>query len=92
MKTLGYKLWSWLYKLSKKSIKRSILNRYHNDIKCPNCREWFSVSGVEYKHTHTRTPDTDLSACTCGQCGYTSYWSPFIAPFPVLTDEKGNPL
>ena len=79
-----------IYLWSQKKIKESHLNRAGNDIKCPNCNEWFSVSGVKYKHKYES--DDGLGYCTCGQCSHTSIWSYNLAPFAVLVDENEVPI
>lgn len=84
------KLWKWLYKLSKRKVREGHLSKYHADIKCPNCKEWFSITGIDHEHK------VDLkefgSACTCGNCGHLSYWNQVAFPFPALCDKDGNIL
>ena len=86
-----YKLWKWLFLRSKKELKDISLNKYHNDIKCPYCNEWFSISGVEYKHKILAENELFIPII-CGQCKNQSNWSPHIAPFLVLVDDTGSPL
>lgn len=85
------KLWKWLYKLSERKIRDEHLSRYYNDIKCPNCKQWFSVSGKFYKHKQDIMADWG-SSCECGNCGHISYWNQVALPFPALADEDGNIL
>jgi len=79
-----------LYLHSKEKIQTRHLAKYGCDLKCPCCNEWFSVSGVEYKHVHEAM--SFGSACTCGQCGTKSYWNMEAAPVPLLSDENGVPI
>ena len=85
------KLWKWLYTLSRKKVKQEHLNKYHCDIKCPNCNEWFSISGVNHKHEHISEPDFGFHV-RCGQCGHDSYWNAVAAPVLLRCDERGMPL
>lgn len=84
------KLWKWLYKLSKRNVRNEHLDKYHVDIKCPNCKEWFSITGIDHEHK------ADLkefgSAYTCGKCEHLSYWNQEVFPFPALCDKDGNIL
>ena len=84
------KFWKWLFLLSKKHYKDEHLKKQGNDMLCPSCNEWFSVSGIEYKHKQEST--LGLHKCTCGQCSEVSYWSSNIAPFLVLTDSEEQPI
>jgi len=68
------------------------LKRLGTDIKCPNCNEWFSVSGIKYKHHNAKSPDHDYWICTCGQCGFKSNWSGNIIPGLIRVDDNGNPV
>ena len=86
------KIWYWLYKICLQEIKKCHMKIWNTDIKCPNCNEWFSVSGVMHKHEHVRKPNSDLSEVVCGQCGHHSFWSAHLAPCLVLVDENGKPL
>lgn len=82
--------WSRIYKYSKDKVREEHLAKWHNDIKCPNCNEWFSVSGIQYKHDQESIWFGCI--CTCGQCNYKSYWNLEAFPFPALADKDGNPL
>ena len=83
--------WEKLYLLSEKKYKEAHINKHHNDIKCPNCKMWFSVSGIKYNHKHL--PENDLFIpVQCGQCGEISNWSPNIAPVLIRVDNSGNPI
>lgn len=84
------KFWKWLYKLSHRKIRDWHLNKYHTDIKCPNCNEWFSVTGQF--HRHVQEPMDWGSSCSCGNCGYVSYWNQEAFPFPARCDKDGNIL
>lgn len=85
------KFWKWLHKISKQKVKEQHLNKYHNDIKCPNCKEWFSISGVENKHECLSKPDFGFHV-KCGKCSHQSYWNAVAAPVLLRCDEKGTPL
>jgi hypothetical protein len=66
------------------------MDTHHNDIKCVNCNEWYSISGVLYNHTLV---DTTFGVKTvCGQCEHASYWNLDVAPVAILCDNRGNPL
>ena len=86
------KFWKYIFLMSKRRFKRAHLNRVHNDIKCPTCKEWFSISGIEHNHKLEVEPDKGYDVCTCGQCEEKSYWSSDIAPFPVLVNKEGFPV
>lgn len=81
-------IWSKLYLFSKKKVQENHLTKWGCDLKCPSCDEWFSVSAVEYKHTHEAI--WFGSICTCGQCKHKSYWNMMAAPVPLLCDENGG--
>lgn len=81
-------LWERVYKYSKDKVKEAHLIKNGCDIKCPNCNEWFSVSGIEYKHTQESV--WFGSSCICGQCNHKSYWNMIAAPVPLLCNESGE--
>ena len=83
--------WKWLYKLSKRKVKEAHLKTVGSDIKCPNCKQWFSVSGVEHKHSHMSEPEFGFHI-KCGACGHESYWNAVAAPVLLRCDENGTPL
>ena len=89
-KTLKHRLASWVLHKAKSIIKEEHLKVHRNDIRCPNCKEWFSISGEEHKH-YVETNGC-LYLCTCGKCNHTSHWNPNIAPALILCDEKGMPI
>lgn len=80
-----------IFKWSRKKVREEKLNKYGTDIKCPNCKEWFSVSGVDHKHEHVSEPEFGFHV-KCGQCEHESYWNAVAAPVLLNCDEKGNPL
>ena len=80
------RMYLWIYN----KVRKAHLAKYKNDIKCTNCNEWYSISGLKYKHEY-KSLDFGYSA-TCGQCGKTTYWNTQIAPVPFLCDENGIPL
>ena len=86
-----YAFWRWVYLLAEKKSKQIHLKRHGNDIKCPRCKEWFSVSGLKYNHTFGQENDLFI-VVRCGQCGCVSNWSPNIAPVLVRVDNDGNPV
>lgn len=86
------KILKFIFIRSRDKIMSRSLNKNHNDIKCPNCNEWFSVSGIEHNHHNKYDEDNDFFRCKCGKCDYTSNWSPSIAPVLVLVDSKGDPV
>lgn len=84
------KFWQWALRLSKKKIMEQHLKEVGNDIKCPNCNEWFSVSGVDHKHT---SHNEEFGVSTeCGKCNHWSYWNLDAAPVPLLCNSQGTPL
>lgn len=85
------KLWSWLYKLSRREIEKSHLNRNYCDVKCPNCKEWFSISGVLHQHEHVSCPEFGYHL-RCGQCNHESYWNAVSAPILLLCDSEGHQI
>lgn len=82
-----------LRKLSRyidKLYRKEHLRVHKNDIKCPNCNEWYSLSGINHKHY---IEDTEFGVKTsCGQCSYASFWNLEIAPVAILCNESGTPL
>ena len=82
-----------LRKLSRyidKLYRKEHLKVHKNDIKCTNCNEWYSISGINHKH---HIEDTEFGVKTsCGQCGNTSYWNLEIAPVAILCNDSGIPL
>ena len=78
-----------IYLWVRKAIKNRHLAARHNDIKCANCKEWFSISGIRFNHEYERH-DWGYQV-KCGQCGHVSYWNCECAPFPVQCDENGEP-
>ena len=90
MNNLKARILKLLFLFAKKSYKKEHLRKTGNDIKCPNCKEWFSISGIQYEHKYQGREYG--CSCTCGQCGYVSNWNLEAFPFPTLCDEKGNPI
>jgi C4-type Zn-finger protein len=88
---MNIKFWKWLYFLAKKKIKEAHLVKHHNDMKCPNCNEWHSISGLKYNHDFLERVDGIIST-RCGQCQKVSYWNQEIAPVLVLCNRDGIPL
>ena len=84
------KLINMIYLWSKKKIEKDHLKNHKCDIKCNKCKEWYSVSGVEFKH-QIKSLDFGYST-VCGKCGEKSYWNSIAAPVPLLCDESGNPI
>lgn len=79
-----------IYLWAKGKIKEEHLKKHKNDIKCENCNEWYSVSGVEYKH---EIGSFDYGYFTvCGKCGEKSYWNTVAAPVALLCDKNGTPI
>lgn len=86
-----YDLWKWLFNFSRKKFKEEHLKTYHNDIRCPNCREWFSISGIDHKHEYVSEPEWGVEVM-CGKCKHLSYWNLVAFPIPVLSNENGSPI
>ncbi len=83
------KLLKKIYFWVRKAIRNNHLKTRFNDIKCNNCGEWFSISGVRFNHEY-KNCDWGYQV-KCGQCKHVGYWNCEIAPFPVRCDEKGRP-
>lgn len=85
----------WMYKklhqFSANKVKELHLKKYGADIKCPNCNQWFSISGIGNKHEHVSKPEFGYHV-KCGACNHESYWNAVAAPVLLLCDEKGTPL
>jgi len=88
--SLRKKLYTLLYRWSRQKVRTHSLKKHGCDIKCPNCNEWFSVSGIDWKHEHVSEPDWGFHV-RCGKCGHESYWNAVAAPILMLCDESGNP-
>lgn len=80
------KVYLWV----RKAIKDHHLSIHHNDIRCDNCKEWFSISGVRFNHNY-KNHDWGYEV-KCGQCEHTSYWNCIYFPFPARCDETGKPI
>ena len=83
-------LWKWLYNLSSRKIQDNHLKKTGSDIKCPNCNDWFSVSGINHEHTHISKPEWGYHL-KCGKCNHDSYWNADIAPMLLHCDCDGKP-
>ena len=82
--------WTWLFKLSRRKVREAHMKKHHNDIKCPNCNHWFSVSGVDANHAEIAKPKWGFSVM-CGACKHVSHWNAVAAPVLLLCDESGTP-
>lgn len=79
-----------IIKFSIKKHQKLHLLKHKNDIRCTNCSEWYSTSGIFYKH---HIEDTDFGVKTkCGQCSYISYWNLEIAPAAIKCNSEGIPV
>ncbi len=87
--SLKGRLFKNIYLWVRKAIKKQHLAVHRNDIKCNNCNEWLSISGIRFSHNY-KSHDWGYQV-KCGQCGHVSYWNCDYAPFPVRCDENGNP-
>lgn len=85
-----HSFWKWAYKKVKTKARNSHLAVYHNDIKCPTCNEWFSISGITSNHTITHSSCDTYSFTTCGQCKHTSKWNLVAFPFPALVTKDNG--
>ena len=77
----------WLYQYIEEDAQR----QHGADIRCPGCKEWFSVSGIKYKHTYVEDIQWGCKV-KCGQCGEVSNWNLVAAPVPLRCDEEGSIL
>jgi len=89
------KLHTRLYSYFYDQVTKRHLKRTGTDIKCPSCNEWFSVSGVKYKHKKRFYDPVNMNelsyyVCSCGQCGHESKWTGDLAPFLVLLQDDGT--
>lgn len=85
-------------------IKRTVLakiyiwakNQYHNtrtlDMRCPKCKDWYSVSGIEYEHEYVKPEPYFGCATRCGKCGHLSFWNLLEPSEVTLCDVNGNPI
>ncbi len=80
----------WLYKYSRE-FYRDYHCRHFVDMKCLGCNEWFSLSGVLYKHNYIEPAPEFGVKVICGQCGYVNYYNLAAAPLPLICDYKGTP-
>jgi len=88
---LIHKIYLW----AKSKLKEDYLRRMGNDIKCPNCKEWASITSLtgENKRELVQLPlMTGVEKRTCGQCGEVSYWVWGIIPGYSRVSEKGEVL
>jgi hypothetical protein len=85
------RVWKWLHQFSEKKYKEAHLNKYHSDIKCPNCEEWFSISGIKHNHEAVSKPDWGFHV-KCGLCKHESYWNAVAAPVLLIAKPNGDPL
>ena len=85
------KFWKKVYLFAEKKVRENHLKKHHNDIKCPNCNVWFSVSGLRYKHMNLDCAENIISI-ECGQCKEVSHWNSQIAPVLILCDINGVPI
>ena len=89
-----YKILKKLYLFIREELKKEHLKIRHNDIKCPYCNEWFSISEIRFKHKiyDKNKENPEVVTCTCGQCKFTSYWNTAIAPVLVRCNKDGWPV
>lgn len=67
------KFWKWLYLYAEKKIRKTHMEKYKTDIKCPKCKTWHAVSGIRYNHEVL--VDTKQEFITkCGQCETVTEW------------------
>ncbi len=84
------KFWIWLFKKARNEIKENHLKEKGADLKCPQCNEWLSVSGVDYKH---QMFDEEFGAMViCGKCNGQSYWNMVAAPVALHCNSQGTPI
>ena len=92
-KSRKLKLFHRCYNYLIKLIKEEHLICFKNDIKCSCCNVWFSISGINHKHTYeSHKTNDDIFVAKCGQCGTTTFWNCVIAPVLIRCDEEGNPI
>lgn len=79
------KLWYWLFKLSKKKIKRNYMDAYRHDRECPNCKVWTSEVGGVISLNYQESTKQEIMECK--QCGYKSVWNTY-AMVPMLEEQQ----
>lgn len=84
------KLWVFLYKLSKRKLKDAHMKKFRSDIKCPQCKRWFSETSIFHKHEHVSEPTFGFHL-KCGACEGESFWNAEIAPVLIRCNENGIP-
>jgi hypothetical protein len=77
------KFYRWLRLWAAKKTHQYV----HCNIKCPKCNTWSSeIEGI-------KVGDMDWGyTWKCGQCNEETYWNSCIFPFPVISDQVGNPI
>lgn len=92
-KSLKFRFWNYLRQKSISKIK-DIHSKKYADIKCPNCEEWFSISGIDYKHISTKIKYNNniILQCKCGKCQTTNYWNLSLCPAPIISNKFGTPI
>ncbi len=83
------KIYFWAYQ----NCKKTYLHIHKNDMVCPNCKEWFSITSLKKENTRTGIDLKNMKDCekiVCGQCDYTSYWVWGIIPAYSRVDKQGN--
>jgi hypothetical protein len=85
------RIYKRLLKFCRNKVREQHLQKYNNDVKCPNCNDWFSLSSLNYKHEHVTNPSWGFHL-KCGQCKHESYWNAEIAPVLILCNANGIPL
>ncbi len=86
------KLYAKLYLWAKQKYRDVHLDTYYNDIKCPNCNEWFSITGIQHKHQYVKPEPWFGYAVECGNCKHLSYWNCVAFPFPARCKDNGDPI
>lgn len=85
-----YQLLKFLHKRVENAIREDHLKQRGNDIRCPGCNTWFSVSALYHKHERIADKDWGCSI-KCGKCDGVSHWNLVAFPFPALCDANGDP-
>lgn len=85
-------LYRKLFLFAERQHKEQHMKQYGNDIKCDNCKGWFSTSSIKYKHEYVDPQPSFGCHVRCGKCGQDSYWNLEIAPVAIRCNARGTPL
>jgi len=85
-----FKLYTWLYKWSRKKYRETYLDIFKADSKCGNCDQWNSIISIDHDHFTLETSFGYMRRC--GLCKRTTHWNTGLSMLPVICDPNGNPI